>query len=347
VRIDFLILGRHMPSSRFRVLQYVPRLQAAGVDCRVIGLDPNFFIPGLRMPFSFLHRLRAIRSSRRADLVFLQKPDFVIRLRLYLRLLFRRGSKVVFDFDDAIFIDPESGRERSGPARRRLQNILEQSRLVIAGNDYLADFARRYCRDVRVIPTPIDTEIYVPRTASTGRKKITIGWMGTAPNLKYLMALRPVIRDVLAEAGVEFLVISNDEAKAAGCLVHGHAHYQNWRADHEVADLQRFDIGIMPLADDAFTRGKCGFKLLQYMAVGIPVVASPVGANLRIVSDGINGFLAAAESEWLDRLRRLCRDGELRARLGRAGRETVATRFSTRVLFPVFHDCLRQAVAEK
>jgi glycosyltransferase involved in cell wall biosynthesis len=342
MKIEFLILGQDLPSSRFRVLQYLPMLEQAGSEYHVVGTAPPFFIPGLKVLFSFRHRLKAILAARRFDLIFLQKADFVIRRGLYLRLLFRRHNKVIFDFDDAIFIDPDNNREFSGQCRERLQFILGRSRLVISGNEYLAAFARRYNKNVVVIPTPIDTEKYIPAPLAATRDKIIIGWMGTEPNLKYLMALWPVMHELLLDVKIEFLIISNNEKKAALFGNHERNFYKKWQVDSEVFDLQQFDIGIMPLADDPFTRGKCGFKLLQYMAVGIPVVASPVGMNRQIVEDGSNGFLAANDTEWLDQLRRLCRGMSLRAKMGRGGRETVVNRYGTDKLFKVFFESLQQ-----
>jgi len=341
MKIEFLILGREMPSSRFRVLQYLPMLKQAGCDCRVIGMDPPFFIPGLKTLFSFGHRLRAIFATRRFDLVFLQKADFVVRRGLYLRLLFRRRNKVVFDFDDAIFIDPDNGLDVSGKFHERLQFILARSRLVIAGNDYLAAFARQYSKNVLVIPTPIDTERYIPAPAAA-RDEITIGWMGTVPNLTYLLRLVPVIKRILALTDAVFLFITNLDNKPKELDFSERIEFRTWQAEVEVDHLRSFDIGIMPLADDPFTRGKCGFKLLQYMAVGIPVVASPVGMNRQIVEDGVNGFLAADEKEWLDKLRRLCQDKALRTKLGRAGRETVVAHYATEKIFKVLFESLRR-----
>jgi glycosyltransferase involved in cell wall biosynthesis len=327
VKIEFLILGHDMPSSRFRVLQYLPMLNQAGIGYRVVGMDPPFFIPGLKTLFSFRHRLKAIFAGRRFDLIFLQKAYFVIRRGIYLRLLFRFCHKVVFDFDDAIFIDPDTGRELSGQFRERLQIIIARSSLVIAGNDYLAAFARQYNKNVLVVPTPIDTEKYFPAPAAA-RDKITIGWMGTVPNFTYLLRLVSVMKRILALADAVFLIITDLDKKPMELDFSDRIEFKTWQAEVEVDNLRSFDIGIMPLSDDPFTRGKCGFKLLQYMAVGIPVVASPVGMNRQIVEDGINGFLACDDEQWLEKLAILCRDETLRRRLGIAGREKVVREYS-------------------
>jgi glycosyltransferase involved in cell wall biosynthesis len=329
MRIVFLVLSPHMPSTRFRVMQYLPFLAEQRVKFKVIAMEPSFSVPGLKKLCKSWHYLRALFIVWRYDLVFLQKPGFMINRWIYLKLLFRLQKKMIFDFDDAIFLNHETGLAQNEGWLKKLAFILAHSHLIIAGNSYLAEFCKKHNHRVTIIPTPIDCETYCPRESPPlAGQMLTIGWMGTDSNLPYLLTLIPVIKELLAETAARFMIVTGPAAKPFGCEYHEKIVWKTWQGETEIDDLRLFDIGIMPLADDTFTLGKCGFKLLQYMAVGIPVVASPVGMNREIVEDGINGFLAAAESEWLDKLRALCADENLRQRLGRAGRETVLKRYA-------------------
>jgi len=321
--IEFLILGRHMPSSRFRVLQYLPMLERAGIHCSVFTADS-----GRSKAVRLVHHLRALLAAPRHSLVFLQKPDFVVNHWLYTWLLFRLARRVVFDFDDAVFLDPATSQPLGRGFIRRLGYILRHSQQVIAGNEYLAGYARQCNAKVTVIPTAVDTDVYRPVCGRHRGRPPIIGWIGTTSNLAYLLRLIPVMKNVLRQCDCRFLIVSNQETKPRALAFSDRILYKPWRAEEERADLRSFDIGIMPLPDSAYTRGKCGFKLLQYMAVGIPVVASPVGVNRGIVADGVTGFLARSNREWEENLRRLCGDARLRRRLGQSGRRAVEKGFS-------------------
>jgi glycosyltransferase involved in cell wall biosynthesis len=332
-----------MPSTRFRVMPYLPGLRAQGARVDTVAMEPSCCPPGLKKPCKLSHYLRAFYLAWRCDLVFLQKPGFIINRWVYLKLLFRLQKKVIFDFDDAVFLDHETGLAQSQSWQEKFAFILARSRVVIAGNSYLAEFAKPVNPWVEVIPTPIDGEIYRPRKIRLPGQPVTIGWMGTASNLKYAFTLLPVMKALLAEIDARFLVVTGLSEKPLEFDFSDKIALKTWRAETEISDLQLFDIGIMPLADNAYSRGKCGFKLLQYMAVGIPVVASPIGMNCRIVEDGINGFLAKNEQEWLDKLQSLCADENLRQRLGRAGREFVLKEYSLRTFSRQWLSLLQKA----
>jgi len=291
-------------------------------------MEPSMGTLGLKKSCRLWHYLRSLFIAWSSDLVFLQKPGFIINRWLYLRLLFYLQKKVIFDFDDAIFINRMTGLPHDQARLKKLAFILSRSRAVIAGNPYLAEFAKKYNRRVEIIPTPVDCERYHPRESCTSGRSLAIGWMGTDSNLPYLFTLIPVFREMLADSAARFLFVSNRKGKPVELGFSARIVWKTWQAETEVEDLRLFDIGIMPLADDAYSQGKCGFKLLQYMAVGIPVVASPVGMNREIVEDGVNGFLARDEKEWLKKLQALCADGKLRQRMGMAGRKCVEEKFS-------------------
>ena len=328
VKIEFLVLGPDVPSTRFRVMQYLPLLAEQRMRFDVLAMDPTTCLPGFKKICRLWHYLRSLFIAWNSDLVFLQKPGFIINRWPYLRLLFYLQKKVIFDFDDAIFINRESGLPHDGTRSKKLAFILSNSRLVIAGNPYLGEFARKFNPRVEIIPTPIDCERYRPLPQRPTGKPLIIGWMGTDSNVPYLADLIPVMRRLLAETEIRFMIVTGPGKKPPEFDFNERVVWKEWCAKTEIDDLRLFDIGLMPLADDAYTSGKCGFKLLQYMAVGIPVVASPVGMNRQIVEEGINGFLANDEKEWLDKLRLLCRDDDLRQRMGRVGRQMIEASFS-------------------
>ncbi|MBN2400223.1 MAG: glycosyltransferase family 4 protein [Candidatus Aminicenantes bacterium] len=328
MKIAFLVISPHMPSTRFRVLQYLPMLAERRVKFKVIAIEPSRCVPGMKKLCQFGHYLRVLVTAWRYDLVFLQKPGFIINRWFYLKLLFRLQKKVIFDFDDAIFLDYKTGLARDEAWLKKMAFILTHSSMVIAGNPYLSKFSKKYNQRVEIIPTPIDCEAYRPRHYRPADPIVTVGWMGTESNLPYLFTLIPVIQSLLAEDGIRFLIVTSPTAKPMALTCDEKIVWKTWQAETEIEDLRLFDIGIMPLLDNDYTRGKCGFKLLQYMAVGIPVLASPVGMNREIVQERINGFLVADHDEWLDKLRALCADENLRNRMGKAGREIAIKKYS-------------------
>jgi len=205
------------------------------------------------------------------------------------------------------------------------------SKHVIVGNSYLRDYALKFNPNVTVIPTVIDTKRYRPREQYEFRGKPVIGWVGLAYNLSYLVRLRGALLKLRKEVGdFELRIICSRPLKMDGVRT----SFKRWSYEDEVVDIRGFDIGIMPLPDDEWARGKCGLKLLQYMACGVPVVASPVGVNTEIIRDGKNGFLARNEEEWIKKLSLLLRDEESRRQMGKAGRRTVQTRYSLRLWGP-------------
>ncbi|MBN2345278.1 MAG: glycosyltransferase family 4 protein [Candidatus Aminicenantes bacterium] len=330
MKVAFLVVGKEMPSTRFRVLQYLPFLEAKGARWRIFFYQQALSLTALKKPRRLLRYIRALGSGLTHDLVFLQKPGFVVHRWIYLRLLFALGRRVIFDFDDAIFIDRLGGGPQPRAMMKKLEYILRRSRVVIAGNPVLAEYAGAFNPRVEIIPTPVDCERYSPAPNRPEAQPLTIGWMGTAANLGYMARLRPVISRILMETGARFLIVSDHFQKPSGLDLNfgPRIEFRRWQESRELDDLRQFDIGLMPLDDDPYTRGKCGYKLLLCMAVAVPVVASPVGINSRIVEEGINGFLAATEEEWLDKLLRLCHDGNLRRRMGAANREKVIREYS-------------------
>jgi glycosyltransferase involved in cell wall biosynthesis len=245
-----------------------------------------------------------------------------------------------FDFDDAIYLPAASEANRrlawlkgAGKARR----VAAGASLVVAGNSHLAGWARRHARRVTVIPTTVDTERYQVR----GRPvpdRVCVGWSGSPTTIVHLRLLEPVLARLQREEGIRIRVIGDASYRIDGVEVES----LDWRAATELGDLGDIDIGVMPMPDDEWSRGKCGLKALQYMALGIPAVISPVGVNREIAGGGA-AILASTQDEWLTALRTLIGDAELRSRVGAAGRARVEERYSVAAAATVWEAAIHEA----
>lgn len=341
---------------RFRISQYVPLLATRGFDFTICPFySPDFFAlvyqPGryLQKAAWFLRqsltRARSTLEAHRFDLVFLYREAFPIGpplIELALKSFFKRP--LVYDFDDAIFLSNTSDANSMVSVLKypsKVGSIIARSDAVIAGNSYLAEYAGRYNRSVDVIPTCVDTSEFVPSAARAERPCPVVGWIGTPTTAPYLANLGPVLDRVTARAPFVLRVAgAGREMRLPGVNVSS----LPWSLEKEVELFNTCDIGVYPLTDDAWGRGKCGFKAIQFMACGVPVVASPVGVNREIVQDGVNGFLASNETEWTDKLTRLICDPRLRRQLGDAGRRTIEERYSLRVNAPKMERVLRNVL---
>jgi glycosyltransferase involved in cell wall biosynthesis len=240
-------------------------------------------------------------------------------------------KKIIYDFDDAIWLTDkknESRIEHYLRHRSKVSRICKWSYKTSCGNSYLADYAKKFSQRVIINATTIDTmklhnpELY-PEISSP--KRIVIGWTGSHSTLKYIDSIVPVIQKLQAAYSfVDFLVIANRKPDLNILRM----EFIEWKKGTEAEDLLKIDIGIMPLPDDDWSRGKCGFKALQYMAMKKPCVASPVGVNLEIIEHGINGFLAESPEEWYNHLENLVCDKNLRQRVGEAGRKKIIENYS-------------------
>jgi len=239
------------------------------------------------------------------------------------------NKKIIYDFDDAIWMaDPngESGLWKTLKWRSKVAAICKWSWKVSAGNQYLADYALQYCDHVIIFPTVVNTAIHKPSLSglNASKRKLIIGWTGSHSTLVYLDPLIPTLQKLALTYDFDFLVIANKNPELA---VKGF-YFLPWKEETEIEDLSQMDIGIMPLADNEWSKGKCGFKLIQYGALGIPSVTSPVGVNTDIIQDGENGYLASTDEEWVEKLSLLIKSEDLRKQLGKAGRKTVEKHYS-------------------
>ena len=332
-------------SSRTRVFQYLPHLEKNQIQTRVLTVLPDQAIGGSQILVTrnrwrkvgyylwavyrtALCGMRAWWTGADYDVMFVQKVIFPSPVRWLLR---RRRPLVAYDFDDAIFTtEVRQGNWLSAWKQRRnaagLPAMLALADLVIVENEYTAGFAERYCDRVAVITGPIDTRRF--RVAAMPEERldqVVLGWIGSATTLPYLDMLKTALKKLGQRyPNLQLRVVGAEAVDIDGIRVEASA----WDLEREVEDLQGFDIGLMPIPDDPWTRGKGGYKLLQYMATGLPVVTSPVGINQQLVKDGEVGFWAGDADEWERRLAALIDDPELRRRMGVKGRETVESKYA-------------------
>jgi glycosyltransferase involved in cell wall biosynthesis len=330
----------YAPSQRFRFEQYVDFLAEHGFETTFLPIVreheyPLLYAPGntgrkARM-FARGLALRAWQALRRPDydIAIVQREAIQLGTTVFESALARSPRPLVFDFDDAIWLPDSSpaNRRMSWLKRpRKVSRLIALADQVWAGNDYLADYARRFNEAVHVVPTTVDTDRQQPCRKRDTAQPVCLGWTGSPSTLRHFDLLVPVLQRIRARFGdrVTFRVIGDPAYSQDELGIHG----MPWRAETEIEDLCAIDIGLMPLPDDEWAKGKCGLKALQFMAMGMPVVTSPVGVNTQIISDGVNGFLANTDDEWFARLVALIESPELRKTVARAGRETVVSRYS-------------------
>jgi glycosyltransferase involved in cell wall biosynthesis len=260
------------------------------------------------------------------------------------RLVASLGRPLIYDFDDAIFkLHTTQVNRRFGWLKfpGKTATICRISSHVVVGNAWLADYARRFNQNVTVIPTSIDTDDYRPAKKNGSNGRLVVGWTGSSTSQTHLEMFAPLLRDLTARRHVELRVISDREPVLPGIDY----VWRQWSAQSEVEELSHFDIGIMPMPDDEWSRGKCAAKALQYMGLGIPTVCSAVGANCEVIQHGENGLLAGTSAEWVANLESLIDNPPLRNRLGMMGRRTVEERYSMRRCADLFAGVVREAVS--
>jgi glycosyltransferase involved in cell wall biosynthesis len=338
--------------QRYRIEQWTPLLERHGVRVSFApfltgsGMDV-LYRPGRAWSKvrhsvrGYAARARRALSPGRTDVVFVYRESSPLAPVWFERLVVGRVP-VVFDFDDAIYLPDASPanpwtRHFKGP--RKVAALCRRAQHVTVGNEVLAEFASRHARAVTVLPSTIDTDVYTVEPRSPHPRPV-IGWTGSATTVPHLLRLAPALRRLRREVDFELRVIGG-----AAAIEGVDVRCVPWSAAREVEDLRPLDVGLMPLPDDEWSRGKCGMKALQYMALAIPPVVSPVGANRTIVQDGVNGLHAAEDGQWVDALARLIADAALRERLGRAARQTVEEGYSARVQAPRLARVLKEAAA--
>jgi glycosyltransferase involved in cell wall biosynthesis len=330
---------------RYRIAQYIPHLATQGIDLTIAPFfDRDFFAlvyrPGhtARKALLFLRqaaaRLRTVAQRGRYDLMLIYREALPVGPPMIESMLAAAKVPLVYDFDDAVFLPNTSDANRWIAALKQPQKtgaIIRRCGQVIAGNEFLARYARQFNQSVHVIPTAIDVDLFVPRAERPVDGPLVLGWIGTPTTAPYLSPLAPVLAALTRTHRFEFRVAGSTAPVTFDGIETTNVP---WSLDREVELFNSCDIGLYPLPDDDWARGKCGFKAIQFMSCGVPVVASPVGVNREIVQDGVNGFLASTPDEWRGKLAALMDDADLRRRLGAAGRRTIQERYSLQVNGP-------------
>lgn len=339
-------------SSRVRMLQYVPALRRVGIDVQVSSLLDDRYVRALYarggrwrgVVTGYARRCRVMHQAAHYDVVWLEKECLPwVPSVIEIGLLASR-CRLVVDYDDAWFhrYDRHSSRLARCVLAGKIDAVMRRADLVTVGNDYLAERARSAgARRVEALPTVVDLAHYRPAARPRRDGTTVVGWIGSPSTASYLRVVAPVLADLRRRHDVRCVAIGARPDQVADTPFEA----VSWSESSEVRLIQGFDIGIMPLLDNPFERGKCGYKLLQYMACGLPVVASPVGINCKIVSSGVNGFLADGAEAWASALEQLVSDDALRYRMGVAGRRLVGQWYSLDVQVPRVVEFLRSVAA--
>ena len=345
--------GRLGASSRVRFEQFLPHLNAAGHEVVSAPLFDDDYLTALygegkrkttAVLAAYANRLGVIRTRGHYDLVWMEKEALPWMPASFEAWLLRGGPPMIVDYDDAVFhrYDQHPSPLVRGLLHNKIDRVMEAASVVVAGNDYLADRAREAgARRVVVLPTVVDLDRYRAPSPS-GDGPPVIGWIGTPLTGSYLEEVRDSLTRFAETGAAKLMLIGAGNDVLPGVP----AERVDWREESEASDISRLDIGIMPIPDEPFERGKCGYKLIQYMAQARPVVASPVGVNVKLVKESHAGFLASTRQEWWDALLKLVSDSLLRRKMGMDGRREVERKYCTDVIAPRLIDLFREVAGQ-
>ncbi|MFQ5455985.1 MAG: glycosyltransferase family 4 protein [Nitrospirota bacterium] len=330
IKVLVMLTNRKPPSSRLR-------FQECRDDFLRCGIDADF-IPIVSGPIG---RASLILKTRQYNCIIIQKKTSFNKFELILMRFL--NPNIIFDYDDAVmFHEIENCRPLSGKNLIKFLRTIRYCKAVVTGNEFLSEFAISNCQRVFVLPTPIDTTKYRMKDYYSKEDNGTvIGWIGVSGNLRYLKGIEPSLREISKRyPDTKLKIISNRTISIDGIRV----IFKKWRIDEEIEDLRGIDIGIMPLDRSLWARGKCGYKILQYMGVGVPVIASPVGINGEIIRHGENGFLASTLEEWIEYIILLINSPEKRKYIGIQGRYTVEKSYSLKKYSENYNNVIRYII---
>jgi glycosyltransferase involved in cell wall biosynthesis len=313
VKVLFIAKGNDDPTTRYRVLPLMSRLLALGHSCELLASD-----------IGLAGKVMLLRRAPQFDWIFIQRKLFT---SMFTRMLRRRQHRLVFDFDDAIFCNSDGSVSAS--RARRFKTMTQLAELTFAGNQYLVEACQKdnHGKKVMLLPTAIDPDLYTAQRRTLARP-LTLVWIGSRSTGRYLHLLDDVFTGLAKKLpGIKVKVVADFEYTHPSIEVVN----QPWSSATEAQALQDSDIGLSPLVDDAWTRGKCALKVLQYMAAGLPVIASRVGANIDVLGDASGGYLVEQHQEWVDAIRALS-DPLVRQRMGDAGLARVKAAYSVDVI---------------
>ena len=331
---------KRSPSQRYRFEQYLSYLETQGYTFDWSYLlneqtDKAFYATGGAMRKASLlmahlwQRLRDWQRMSNYDVIFIQREALFLGSGFFEHRAFKSGARVIFDFDDAIWkADTSPGNQKWEWVKRptKFFDNVQHAHVVLAGNNYLAEQARKVNANVMVVPTTVDTTVHLPKPQWRNGSVVCIGWSGSISTVKHFSTLLPVLRRVYQKYGdkVRFRLLGDTTFKSN----HPPVEALPWTEATEVDVLNSFDIGLMPLPDDEWARGKCGLKALTYLACGVPAIVSPVGVNTEIVQHTVSGYHATTDDEWFNYLCHLIENSALRQELGAAGRKFVEAHYS-------------------
>ncbi|MBN2180330.1 MAG: glycosyltransferase [Sedimentisphaerales bacterium] len=302
MRVLVIISNPKRASFRQRIAVHLDKLRSHKIDCTV-----------RKLPSGPLARRKLFQKASNYDCVILHKKALNYLNAIWLR---RYGRKIIYDFDDAIMYDPSNPEKPSLKRLKAFQRTVSLADMVIAGNNYLAEHARKFNGNVHVLPTGLDTKPYLMHDEPKKENNIRLVWIGSRSTLRYLADIKPALEEIGARFdNVVLRIICDHFFDLKNIKVEKHA----WSLKTQVSDLITADIGLAPLPDNRFTRGKCGFKILQYAAAGLPIVTSPVGVNSEYVIDDKTGFQASSIPQWIEKITELIENAELRKKMGAAG----------------------------
>ncbi|UCC96567.1 MAG: glycosyltransferase [Phycisphaerales bacterium] len=329
MRLLVIISNPKRASFRQRVAVYLDALRDKGIGSEVVKLPPGS-----------LARQRLFRRAAEFDCVFLHKKSLNYFDAFWLG---KYSRKVIYDFDDAIMYSARTPGRNSPAHFKPFHRTVELADMIIAGNSYLAEHARRFNGNVRVLPTGLDTKAYRVRPVPKKDDKVRLVWIGSKSTLRYLAEIRPALEEIGSRLGNVVLRIICDQFFN---LQNMPVEKCPWSIETQVPDLVSSDIGLAPLPDNRFTRGKCGFKILQYAAANLPIITSPVGVNSEYVTDGLTGYHASSDRQWVDRTIELIENAKLRRQMGRAACDYVE-KFDTDTIGRELCDLLDGCVQEE
>lgn len=342
-------------SARYRVYQYLDYFKKEGIGCAVSPavsarvLDKynrNNFNPINKLSYYssiIFNRITDFKRLHNFNCVFLQRDILVHAYPFIEKLIARKQKNIIFDFDDALALYPNSSRTgvffRPFWDKRKIERIIKLSKHVIVGNIFLEKYARNFTKNITIIPTSVDLDLYKQneRHDRAPNEIFRIGWMGSQGTFSYVKAIFPSLVELNKKYNIVLIIVG-----ACGPNYHGlNIEYKDWNLNAELSDLKYFDVGIMPLSDDAWSWGKSATKLLQYMAVGIPAVCSPIGINSEIIRDGENGFFASTRKEWIEKISLLIEERQLSERIINNARSTVERFYSVQINAPILTEIIK------
>lgn len=345
-------------STRYRVKQFFPYLNSHGVECifrpflssdcfNILYKEGGTLQKGLNLLKGIFQRTLNFINSGNIDIVFIHLEASPMGLPIFEKLFAYSNKPIIYDLDDALYIKKVSPANRWAyflKSSSKIPAIIRISKHVITCNEYLERYVKRFNEQVTVIPTSVDTGKFTLKDYNITKKEVVIGWIGSHTTSVFLSDLSGAFSKLAKRYKFVLKIIGSQRRDYFPDI---DTVYSDWSLAREAFDFQDLDIGVYPLPDNEWVKGKTGFKTVQYMSVGVPCVVSKVGRNIDIVEDGVNGFLASSEDEWVDRLSLLIENPQLRQRIGFAGRKTVEEKFSLKANAPKILEIIQKVYSKE